>query len=109
MPIGVRVPYVERSASGTKLIAPRAEEGIIAAIHPLEQQGIEGLGPAAANPLYFLHATVVPRFNTAIVKGYNALTGSRVRLGAVAGVPRDAVTHSGTIVGYVRAPSQDCA
>ena len=42
---------------------------------------IKGLGPAAANLLYFLHPTLVPPFNTAIVKGYNALTGANVKLG----------------------------
>jgi type II restriction enzyme len=31
--------------------------------------------------LYFLHPTVVVPFNTAIVNGYNALTGSKVKLG----------------------------
>jgi type II restriction enzyme len=31
--------------------------------------------------LYFLHPTLMPPFNTAIVNGYNALTGSRVKLG----------------------------
>ena len=33
------------------------------------------------NLLYFLHPTLVPPSNTAIVKGYNALTGAKVRLG----------------------------
>ena len=42
---------------------------------------VKGLGPSAANLLYFLHPTLMPPFNTAIVKGYNALTGSRVKLG----------------------------
>lgn len=31
--------------------------------------------------LYFLHPTLVPPSNTAIVKGYNALAGTRVKLG----------------------------
>ena len=57
------------------------EEEVLAAIRTLDQQHIKGLGPAAANLLYFLHPTLVPPFNTAIVKGYNALTGSRVKLG----------------------------
>lgn len=54
---------------------------LLSAIHALDELAIKGLGPAAANLLYFLHPTLVPPFNTAIVKGYNALTGSRVRLG----------------------------
>ena len=31
--------------------------------------------------MYFIHPTLVPPFNTAIVNGYNALTSSRVKLG----------------------------
>ena len=54
---------------------------IVRAIRELDRQGIKGLGPAAANLLYFVHPTLVPPFNTAIVKGYNALTGSKVKLG----------------------------
>ncbi|MCW0207701.1 MAG: type II restriction endonuclease, partial [Achromobacter sp.] len=42
---------------------------------------VKGLGPAVANLLYFLHPTIVPPFNTAIVNGYNALTGAKVKLG----------------------------
>lgn len=57
------------------------EEQIVGAIRHLDQNNIKGLGPAVANLLYFLHPTVVPPFNTAIVKGYNALTGANVRLG----------------------------
>ena len=57
------------------------EGDVVAAIRTLDRRGIKGLGPAAANLLYFLHPTIVPPFNTAIVNGYNALTGARVRLG----------------------------
>jgi type II restriction enzyme len=54
---------------------------VITAIEALDKRKIKGLGPAAANLLYFLHPTLVPPFNTSIVKGYNALTGSRIKLG----------------------------
>lgn len=57
------------------------EDHVLAAVHRLDAQAIKGLGPAVANLLYFLHPTLVPPFNTAIVKGYNAVTGSRVKLG----------------------------
>ncbi len=57
------------------------EAQVIAAIQQLDSKGIKGLGPAAANLLYFLHPTLVLPFNTAIVKGYNALTGAKVKLG----------------------------
>lgn len=57
------------------------EAQVLDAIRTLAQREIKGLGPTAANLLYFLHPTIVPPFNTAIVNGYNALTGARVKLG----------------------------
>lgn len=57
------------------------EATILRQIQALDARKIKGLGPAAANLLYFLHPTLVPPFNTAIVKGYNALTHAKVRLG----------------------------
>lgn len=57
------------------------ETSILRQIQTLDGKKIKGLGPAAANLLYFLHPTVVPPFNTAIVKGYNALAHAKVRLG----------------------------
>ena len=57
------------------------DAAVLAAIRALDQKRIKGLGPAAANLLYFLHPTIVPPFNTAIVNGYNALTGARIKLG----------------------------
>lgn len=57
------------------------EQAIVQAIYQLDSKAIKGLGPAVANLLYFLHPTLVPPFNTAIVNGYNALTGSKVKLG----------------------------
>lgn len=58
-----------------------SEAGVLAAIDSVNRAQIKGLGPAMANLLYFLHPTIVPPFNTAIVNGYNALTGSKIRLG----------------------------
>lgn len=58
-----------------------AESHIISAIHAIDHEKIKGFGPAAANLLYFLHPTWAPPSNTAIVKGYNALTGANVKLG----------------------------
>ena len=57
------------------------EQQVIAAIREIDGRTIKGLGPAVANLLYFLHPTIVPPFNTAIVNGYNALTGAKVKLG----------------------------
>lgn len=58
------------------------EKEIVDAIRVIADLKVKGLGPAAANILYFLHPTLVPPFNTAIVKGYNALCGSKVKLGS---------------------------
>lgn len=57
------------------------EEHVLAEIHRIDALKIKGLGPAVANILYFLHPTITPPFNTAIVRGYNALTGANVKLG----------------------------
>lgn len=56
-------------------------EDIVDGIRKIDAVGIKGLGPAVANLLYFIHPTLVPPFNTAIVKGFNAVTGSNVKLG----------------------------
>ncbi|MES2280128.1 MAG: type II restriction endonuclease [Pseudomonadota bacterium] len=56
-------------------------EAIIEAIRKIDALKIKGLGPAVANLLYFIHPTLVCPFNTAIVNGFNALTGSNVKLG----------------------------
>ena len=58
-----------------------SEAQVLAAVRTFMAHNVKGLGPSAANLLYFLHPTLMPPFNTAIVNGYNALTGSRVRLG----------------------------
>lgn len=57
------------------------EKDIIAGIESIDRISIKGLGPAVANLLYFLHPTIMPPFNTAIVRGFNAVTGSKVKLG----------------------------
>jgi len=56
-------------------------EAVVEAIRRIDEHQIKGLGPAVANLLYFIHPTLVVPFNTAIVRGYNALTGSNVKLG----------------------------
>ncbi|WP_018989663.1 hypothetical protein [Aromatoleum toluclasticum] len=56
-------------------------EAIDGAIRRIDAMGIKGLGPAVANLLYFIHPTLMAPFNTAIVKGFNAVTGGNVKLG----------------------------
>ena len=58
------------------------EEQILDEIIRLDAAGIKGLGPAVATIVYFLHPTLFPPFNTAIVNGYNALFGSKQKLGS---------------------------
>ena len=57
------------------------EAAVLDHIRALAQREIKGLGPTAANLLYFLHPTITPPFNTAIVNGYNAIAGAKVKLG----------------------------
>lgn len=58
------------------------EDQILDAIHRLDGLRIKGMGPVSANILYFLHPTLMPPFNTAILGGFNALTGSTLKLGS---------------------------
>ena len=57
------------------------EAELLAAIRRIDALKVKGLGPAVANLLYFLHPTIMPPCNTAIVNGYNALTGAKTKLG----------------------------
>lgn len=57
-------------------------EELLAAIHTLDARRIKGLGPAVANLLYFIHPTLISPFNTAMVRGYNAITGAKAKLGS---------------------------
>lgn len=59
-----------------------SEEQIIKEIIKLSHCNIKGLGPAVANILYFIHPTVIPPFNTAMVKGFNLLFGDKKKLGS---------------------------
>jgi len=58
------------------------EEQVLAEISRLAGAQIKGLGPAAANIVYFLHPTIVPPFNTAMVNGFNALFHDKKKLGS---------------------------
>lgn len=60
----------------------KKEEQLLSAITKLASLGIKGLGPAAANILYFLHPTLIPPSNTAILNGFNLLFGEKKKLGS---------------------------
>lgn len=57
------------------------EEQVLAEISRLAGAQIKGLGPAVATILYFLHPTMVPPCNTAIVRGFNALFADTRKVG----------------------------
>ena len=60
----------------------KTEEQIIKEIFKLDGYKIKGLGPAVASILYFLHPTIIPPFNTAIVNGFNVLFKDKKKLGS---------------------------
>lgn len=49
------------------------EEQVLAQLSRLAAAQIKGLGPSVTNIVYFLHPTIVPPFNTAMVNGFNGL------------------------------------
>ena len=58
------------------------EDQVLSEISRLAGAQIKGLGPPVANILYFLHPTLIPPFNTAMVHGFNALFGDKKKLGS---------------------------
>ena len=85
----LRIPDIYENAANQRAFAQLLRaceccdtaEAVIDAIRRIDAVAIKGLGPAVANLLYFIHPTLVLPFNTAIVKGYNALTGAAIKLG----------------------------
>ncbi|UPT75369.1 MAG: hypothetical protein M0D55_06685 [Elusimicrobiota bacterium] len=63
-------------------LAATREEQVLSEMSRLAEARIKGLGPSVANIAYFLHPTIVPPFNTAMVKGFNALFGDKKKLGS---------------------------
>jgi len=63
-------------------LAATNEDQVLAEMSRLAAAQIKGLGPSAANIIYFLHPTIVPPFNTAMVNGFNALFSDKKKLGS---------------------------
>lgn len=63
-------------------MAASRDDQILREIARLSGFEIKGLGPAVANILYFLHPTVMPPFNTAMLSGFNLLFGTKNKLGS---------------------------
>lgn len=55
---------------------------LIKEIISLDNCKIKGLGPAVANILYFLHPTLMPPFNTAMLNGFNTIFNDKKKLGS---------------------------
>lgn len=58
------------------------ESQVLDEMSRLADAKIKGLGPSVANIVYFLHPTFVPPFNTAILNGFNAMFGTKLKLGS---------------------------
>ena len=58
------------------------DDQVLTEMSRLASAQIKGLGPAVASIVYFLHPTIVPPFNTAMVNGFNALFGDKKKLGS---------------------------
>lgn len=62
-------------------LAASREDQLLREIYHLDSLKIKGLGPAVANILYFLHPTLIPPSNTAMLNGFNLLFGAKSKLG----------------------------
>ncbi len=65
-----------------KCLKATREDQVLKEIIQLDGRHIKGLGPAVASILYFLHPTLIPPCNTAIVNGFNILFGEKIKLGS---------------------------
>jgi type II restriction enzyme len=63
-------------------LSANSADKIIKEIIKLDDHKIKCLGPSVANILYFLHPTLMPPFNTAMVNGFNAIFSDKKKLGS---------------------------
>lgn len=86
----LRIPDIYENEGNKKLFASFLdaclsagnETQLLDQISLLSAAKIKGLGPAVANIIYFLHPTLIPPFNTAMVRGFNALFKDDKKLGS---------------------------
>jgi type II restriction enzyme len=86
----LRIPDIYESESNKQsfgqflenCLNAKTEDQIIKEIIRLDSFKIKGLGPSVASILYFLHPTIIPPFNTAIVNGFNFLFKDKKKLGS---------------------------
>lgn len=63
-------------------LSASSADKLVKEILTLNSCGIKGLGPSVANILYFLHPTLMPPFNTAMLKGFNTIFDDKKKLGS---------------------------
>jgi type II restriction enzyme len=86
----LRIPDIYENEENKRLfgqflescLSANSADKIIKEIIKLDSHKIKGLGPAVANILYFLHPTLMPPFNTAMVNGFNAIFSDKKKLGS---------------------------
>lgn len=86
----LRIPDIYENELNKQLFAQFLEsclsatsaDKLVKEIIKLDGYKIKGLGPAVANILYFLHPTLMPPVNTAMVKGFNAVFSEKKKLGS---------------------------
>lgn len=86
----LRIPDIYESRDNQKLFGAALEtclnatreEQVLGALSRIAHAQIKGLGPAMTSIIYFLHPTIVPPFNTAMVNGFNALFEDKKKLGS---------------------------
>lgn len=86
----MRIPDIYENENNKKIfgqflyncLSANSGDKIVKEILKLDSYKIKGLGPSVANILYFLHPTIMPPFNTAILKGYNFLFNDNKKLGS---------------------------
>ena len=86
----LRIPDIYENDENKKLfgqfleacVNASKEDQVLSEMSHLAKAKIKGLGPSVASIVYFLHPTLVPPFNTAIVNGCNALFSAKLKLGS---------------------------
>ena len=86
----LRIPDIYENETNKKafgqflgnILKASAEDQVIKEIVRLDGLKIKGLGPAVATIIYFIHPTLFPPFNTAILNGFNRLFGDKKKLGS---------------------------
>lgn len=63
-------------------LSANSADRLIKEILTLDGCSIKGLGPSVANILYFLHPTLMPPFNTAMLNGFNTIFNDKKKLGS---------------------------